>query len=284
MMKQKEVRKTELYDIDGPSKSDAPRASWAASGEGTSDWMLTHEGPLLAQQQEGLQDARHPEADTTAMQVTKAEALSLANWRKVHPANKHWVGVKATDQRHQAPVVRKAARGVHAQDSILGKLRAREARAEIKAQRDKVLAAKMAAAKARTHYDHDQDQRIIFGVQPHGREAAHTTLAITKVAPESRAPESRAQQHSRGASSSRQAPSKALRKEVPAPKQVAGEAAAKMVRQEQHVAASHGSSAKTKGSKAQEKVSSATQELHMQAPQKVPSWITDPWQPLRPNN
>ena len=276
MMKQKEVRKTQLYDIDGPSKSDAPRASWAASGEGTSDWMLTHEGPLLAQQQEGLQDARHPEADTTAMQVTKAEALSLANWRKVHPTNKHWVGVKATDQRHHAPVVRKAARGVHAQDSILGKLRAREARAKIKAQRDKVLAAKIAAAKARTHYDHDQDQRIIFGVQPHGREAAHTT---TKVAPDSRA-----QQHSRGVSSSRQAPSKTLRKEVPAPKQVAGEAAAKRVRQEQHVAASHGSSAKTKGSKAQEKVSSATQELHMQAPQKVPSWITDPWQPVRPSD
>lgn len=278
MMKQKGVRKTELYDIDGPSKSDAPRASWAASGEGTSDWMLTHEGPLLAQQQEGLQDARHPEADTTAMQVTKAEALSLANWRKVHPANQHWAGVKATDKRHHALGMRKAARGVHAPDSILGKLRAREA--QIKAQRDKVLAAKMAAAKARAHYDHDQDQRIIFGVQPHGREAAHTTL----VAPESRAPESRSQQHSRGASSSRQVPSKALRKELLAPKQVAGKVAAKMVRQQKHVAASQGSSTNTKGSKAQEKVSSATQELHMQAPQKVPSWITDPWQPVRSNN
>ena len=54
MMKQ-QARQTQLYDLDGPSPSDAPRSSWAASGEGTTDWMLTHEGPLLAQQQEGLQ-------------------------------------------------------------------------------------------------------------------------------------------------------------------------------------------------------------------------------------
>ena len=122
MMKQKGARKTQLYDLDGPSRSDAPRASWAASGEGTSDWMLTHEGPLLAQQQEGLQDARRPEADTTAAQVKKAEALSLAHWRKLHPAKKHWVGVKAP---HHAAAVRKPARGVHAPDSILAKARAR---------------------------------------------------------------------------------------------------------------------------------------------------------------
>jgi len=185
----------------------------------------------------------------------------------------------------------------------------------------------MAAAKARSHYDHDQDQRIIFGgVQPHGRvpqgaiKQARTqkkrlvpdafSVAQDKLndkrkqwaeknaghgdevpsyiqeAAERRAyetahlaPESRAQQHSRsrGASSSKQPPSKALRKESPAPKQVAGEAAAKMVRQEKLVAPSQGSSAETK-------ISSGTQELHMQAPQKVPSWITDPWQPVRPDN
>jgi hypothetical protein len=127
MMKQ--TRETQLYDVDGPSASDAPAASWAASGEGTTDWMLTHEGPLLAQQQEGLQDARHPEADTTAMQVKKAEQLSLQNWRKAHPA-KHWVvPLQGKLTAHRLPSRKPAfMRGSTAPDSLLAKARLREER------------------------------------------------------------------------------------------------------------------------------------------------------------
>jgi len=141
MMKQRAGRQTQLFDLDGPSPSDAPRASWAASGEGTSDWMLSHEGPLLAQQQEGLQDARHPEKDTTAMQVKKAEQLSLQHWNAAHPRKR----AVAPAHGHKAPVhhvaVRAPARGVHAKDSILSKVRARNVR---------IAAAKAAAAAANT--------------------------------------------------------------------------------------------------------------------------------------
>jgi hypothetical protein len=92
MMKTKGARQTALYDIDGPSPVDidfkgrrkVERALWAASGKGTTAWMLSHEGPLLAQQQEGLQDSRQPEQDTTAMQVKHAEQLALQNGHKVH--------------------------------------------------------------------------------------------------------------------------------------------------------------------------------------------------------
>jgi len=137
----KEGRETQLYDLDGPSASDAPAASWAASGEGTTDWMLTHEGPLLAQQQEGLQDARQPERDTTAMQVKKAQQLSLQHWRKAHPV-KHWVMPPQGKQAARvAPLARRPAfmRGSKAPDSILAKARLRSER----------MAAEAAAAKAK---------------------------------------------------------------------------------------------------------------------------------------
>jgi len=39
MMKQSKARQTQLFDLDGPSPSDAPAASWAASGQGTAAWM-----------------------------------------------------------------------------------------------------------------------------------------------------------------------------------------------------------------------------------------------------
>jgi len=96
MMKTKGARQTALYDIDGPSPVDidfkgrrkVERASWAASGKGTTTWMLSHEGPLLAQQQEGLQDSRHPEQDATAMQVKHAEQLALQHGHKGQAAKR----------------------------------------------------------------------------------------------------------------------------------------------------------------------------------------------------
>jgi len=135
----KEGREMQLYDLDGPSASDAPAASWAASGKGTTEWMLTHEGPLLAQQQEGLQDARQPERDTTAMQVKKAEQLSLQHWHKAHPV-KHWVLPPQGKQAARVPpLARRPAfmRGSKEPDSILAKARLR---------RERMVAAEAAAA------------------------------------------------------------------------------------------------------------------------------------------
>jgi hypothetical protein len=318
MMKQKGARKTQLYDLDGPSRSDAPRASWAASGEGTSDWMLTHEGPLLAQQQEGLQDARRPEADTTAAQVKKAEALSLAHWRKLHPAKKHWVGVKAP---HHAAAVRKPARGVHAPDSILAKARARKFRvAKIKAQRAKVAAAKLAAAK-RAQFDHAQDQSIIFSTRPkpHASQVARAvgaTQPAPKRASAHRAAHSDAHQHT-GAGAQERA--SAASKEAGSKEMLSAKSQEDSAKYQRELAqaskkahANHDSQAATarldfhkkqqpafkkyfneysRKSKAVEgrteeqaeaKASGgSTQQLHMEAAQKVPSWITDPWQPVR---
>jgi len=139
MMKQSKARQTQLFDLDGPSPSDAPAASWAASGQGTAAWMLSHEGPLLAQEQEGLQDSRHPEQDTTAVQVKMAEKRSLAHWQAAHPLRRH---VVASQQRHAAahtPAARLPRRGVHAKDSILSKVHLRNAQ---------IAAAKAAAVKA----------------------------------------------------------------------------------------------------------------------------------------
>lgn len=50
--------KQQLFDVDGPSPYDPPRAAWARGGKGTTAWMLEKEGPLLASQQGPLPVAR----------------------------------------------------------------------------------------------------------------------------------------------------------------------------------------------------------------------------------
>ena len=81
------ARATQLYDLDGPQPTDAPPSSWARAGQGTAAWMLAHEGPLLAQQQEGRQETNTPEQDTTAMRVRKAEQLLRAHHGKARHAS-----------------------------------------------------------------------------------------------------------------------------------------------------------------------------------------------------
>ena len=83
------ARATQLYDLDGPQPTDAPPSSWARAGQGTAAWMLAHEGPLLAQQQEGRQETNTPEQDTTAMRVRRAEQLLRAHHRRARAALAH---------------------------------------------------------------------------------------------------------------------------------------------------------------------------------------------------
>jgi len=77
-MKQDGVRASQLYDVDGPSPRDPPPSAWAAAGKGTTAWMLKHEGPLLASEQDEMEDSmmnriKHDAETPTAKQVWKAE-------------------------------------------------------------------------------------------------------------------------------------------------------------------------------------------------------------------
>ena len=50
-----------------------------------------------------LQNSRHPEKDTTAIAVKKAEQLALQHWRKAHP-RAHMARHGAHMKRHSAQV------------------------------------------------------------------------------------------------------------------------------------------------------------------------------------